>query len=60
MSTEGEGPYRGEGRTIDIAAEDAARQVPLSQQEEPMEMKIYAVFSGEHNPIHGYIVDLGP
>ena len=52
--------YEGEGRTIDIAVEDAARQVPPERQAEPMLMTIYAVFSGEHNPIHGYKVHLGP
>jgi hypothetical protein len=52
--------YQGEGRTIDEAVEDAARKVPKEVERKTFELTIYAQLSGEHNPIHGYIVDLGP
>jgi hypothetical protein len=59
MPTQSDEPYQGEGRTIDIAAEDAAKKVPKEIQDEEMLMTIYARLSGEHNPIHGYRVVLG-
>jgi hypothetical protein len=60
MSTTDE-PYRGEGRTFEAAADDAARQIPETVQNETIQVTaIYARLSGEHNPIHGWIVDLGP
>jgi hypothetical protein len=55
-----EGPYRGEGDTIREAAEDAARKIPTTVQNKEMLATIYAVLSGEHNPIHGWVVELGP
>jgi hypothetical protein len=55
-----EGPYRGEGRTIKEAAEDAAKKIPTTVQNQEMLATIYAVLSGEHNPIHGWVVELGP
>jgi hypothetical protein len=60
MSTSQDDQYQGEGRTIEEAAEDAAKKVPKTIQNEKMQLTIYARLSGEHNPIHGYIVDLGP
>lgn len=59
MSTLPDEPIRGEGKTIELAAEDAARKVPDTVQKETFELTIYALLSGEHNPIHGYIVQLG-
>ena len=50
---------RVEGRTIEEAAEDAAKKFPTTVQKEAKLMTIYAVLSGEHNPIHGYRVVLG-
>ncbi len=52
--------YQGEGKTIEDAAEDAAKKVPTQIQNEMFELTIYAQLSGEHNPIHGYIVVLNP
>lgn len=60
MPTQQGSEYQGEGRTIEEAAEDAAKKVPKDIVNEVLELKIYARLSGEHNPIHGYIVDLGP
>jgi hypothetical protein len=59
MSTAPDTDYQGEGRTIEEAAEDAAKKVPKEIQNETYKLTIYARLSGEHNPIHGYIVDLG-
>jgi hypothetical protein len=52
--------YRGEGRTIEEAAEDAAKKVPKEIENQVFRLTISARLSGEHNPIHGFIVDLGP
>jgi hypothetical protein len=52
--------YQGEGKSIEDAAEDAAKKVPTTIQKETFELTIYARLSGEHNPIHGYIVVLNP
>jgi hypothetical protein len=52
--------YQGEGKTIEDAAEDAAKKVPTQIKNETFELTIYAQLSGEHNPIHGYIVVLNP
>ena len=52
--------YQGEGKSIQDAAEDAAKKVPAQIQKETFELTIYAQLSGEHNPIHGYIVVLTP
>jgi hypothetical protein len=52
--------YQGEGKTIELAAEDAAKKVPTEIQKETFELAISAELSGEHNPIHGYIVVLKP
>jgi hypothetical protein len=60
MSTEPDTEYQGEGRTIEEAAEDAAKKVPKEIENEVFKLRISARLSGEHNPIHGYIVDLGP
>jgi hypothetical protein len=60
MSQVSDDSYQGEGKTIEDAAEDAAKKVPKEIQEETFELKISARLSGEHNPIHGYIVELGP
>jgi hypothetical protein len=51
--------YHGEGDTIEKAAEDAARKVPKEIENTVFKLTISARLSGEHNPIHGYIVDLG-
>jgi hypothetical protein len=59
MSTAPDTEYQGEGRTIEEAAEDAAKKVPKEIQNETYKLTISARLSGEHNPIHGYIVDLG-
>jgi hypothetical protein len=61
MSTEPDDrSYQGEGKTIQDAAEDAAKKVPATVQDDTYLMTIYAQLSGEHNPIHGYIVQLSP
>ena len=52
--------YQGKGNTIQEAAEDAAKKVPETEQLDTYLMTIYAELSGEHNPIHGYIVVLSP
>jgi hypothetical protein len=54
-----EEPYIGEGKTIEEAAENAAKSAPKSVQKEELQVTIYAQLSGEHNPIHGYRVVLG-
>jgi hypothetical protein len=59
MSTPPDEPYQGEGDSIEAAAEDAARKVPKTVQDDTFQLTIYARLSGEHNPIHGYIVQLG-
>ena len=46
--------------TIEEAAEKEARKLPKAVANESYEVKIYAVLSGEHNPIHGYRVVLSP
>jgi hypothetical protein len=60
MSQLSDNSYQGEGKTIEAAAEDAAKKVPKEIQEETFELVISARLSGEHNPIHGYIVQLSP
>jgi hypothetical protein len=60
MSPVPDDSYQGEGKTIQEAAEDAAKKVPTTVQMETFEMTIYARLSGEHNPIHDYIVSLKP
>jgi hypothetical protein len=60
MTTPSDNGYQGEGDTIEKAAEDAARKVPKEVEDKVFELRISARLSGEHNPIHGYIVDLGP
>lgn len=60
MAEQSDGEYQGEGKTIQDAAEDAAKKVPTQIQQETFELTIYARLSGEHNPIHGYIVVLTP
>jgi hypothetical protein len=42
--------------TIEKAAEDLATKIPKDVEEKTFKLTIYAVLSGEHNPIHGYIV----
>jgi hypothetical protein len=60
MSTTPEVEYVGDkGETIEQAAENAARKVPKDIQHKRFKLTIYAELSGEHNPIHGYIVALG-
>jgi hypothetical protein len=54
-----EPPYSGEGRTIEEAADDAAKKIPSTLRHEWFLLEIYAEASGEHNPIHGYRVVLG-
>ena len=51
---------KGRGGTIERAAEDAARRIPQAIRGETYQLAIYAEVSGEHNPIHGYIVVLSP
>jgi hypothetical protein len=59
MSTEPEVEYEGEmGDTVEQAAENAAKTVPKHLKDKKMKMTIYAQVTGEHNPIHGYIVGL--
>lgn len=60
MAEQSDDEYQGEGKTIEDAAEDAAKKVPTQIQKETFELTIYAQLSGEHNPIHGYIVVLNP
>ena len=60
MAEQSNDEYQGEGKTIEDAAEDAAKKVPAQIQQETFELTIYAQLSGEHNPIHGYIVVLNP
>ena len=60
MMTGPEEKIIGEGRTIDEAAEDAAKKISDSIRDETYEVTIYAVLSGEHNPIHGYRIALSP
>lgn len=50
----------GRGGTIERAAEDAARRIPKAIQGDTYQVSIYAEVSGEHNPLHGYIVVLSP
>jgi hypothetical protein len=45
--------------TIELAAEDVAKKVPKTVKDKTYKLTIYAVLSGEHNPIHGYRVGLG-
>lgn len=45
-------------KTIEEAAEKEAKKLSKSVQNEWRVVKIYAYVSGEHNPIHGYSVDL--
>ena len=45
-------------RTIEEAAENAAKKLPKDVQNQWRVAKIYVYVSGEHNPIHGYSVDL--
>jgi hypothetical protein len=60
MSTEPEVEYLGDmGGTIEEAAENAAKKVPKDFKNKRMKLTIYAEVTGEHNPIHGYIVALG-
>jgi hypothetical protein len=44
--------------TVEEAAEDAAKKVPKDIKNKTYKLTIYAVLSGEHNPIHGYIVGI--
>lgn len=60
MAEQSNDEYQGEGKSIEDAAEDAAKKVPTQIQKETFELTIYAQLSGEHNPIHGYIVVLHP
>jgi hypothetical protein len=60
MSQSNEEPPWGRGGTIEGAAEDAARKIPKAIQGETYQLSIYAEVSGEHNPLHGYIVVLSP
>jgi hypothetical protein len=60
MAEQSNDEYQGEGKTIEDAAEDAAKKVPTQIQNETLELTISARLSGEHNPIHGYIVVLNP
>jgi hypothetical protein len=55
-----EEPQIGRGGTIEKAAEDAARRLPQAIQGQQYQLSIYAEVSGEHNPLHGYIVVLSP
>ena len=50
----------GRGGTIEKAADDAARSIPQAIRGDTYQLSIYAEVSGEHNPIHGYIVVLSP
>jgi hypothetical protein len=60
MSQQPEESPIGRGGTIEGAAEDAARRIPQAIQGEKYQLSIYAEVSGEHNPLHGYIVVLTP
>ena len=42
--------------TVEDAADDLARKIPKDVKDKTVKLTIYAVLSGEHNPIHGYIV----
>ena len=42
--------------TVEEAAEDVAQKIPKNVKDKTYKLTIYAVLSGEHNPIHGYIV----
>ena len=44
--------------TVEEAAEDVAKKVPKNIQDKTFKLTIYAVLSGEHNPLHGYIVGI--
>jgi hypothetical protein len=44
--------------TVEAAAEDVAKKVPKDVEDKTYKLTIYAVLSGEHNPIHGYIVGI--
>jgi hypothetical protein len=60
MSQVSDDQYQGEGKSVEEAAEAAARKVPKEIQQELFELAIYARLSGEHNPVHDYIVVLNP
>lgn len=60
MSHVSDDQYQGEGKSVEEAAEDAAKKVPKQLQNELFELRIYARLSGEHNPVHDYIVVLNP
>jgi hypothetical protein len=60
VDTELEVEIRGErGDTVEQAAENAAMKVPKHIKNKVLKMTIYAEVTGEHNPIHGYIVGFG-
>jgi hypothetical protein len=60
MSTAPEAEILGErADTIEQAAENAAKKVSKDIKNKTYKLTIYAELSGEHNPIHGYIVGLG-
>jgi hypothetical protein len=45
-------------KSIEEAAELEAERLPKHVQNQWRRVKVYAYLSGEHNPIHGYKVDL--
>jgi hypothetical protein len=60
MSQAPEDQYQGKGSSVEEAAEDAAKKVPREIQQQTYKLTIYARLSGEHNPVHDYIVVLSP